>query len=50
MTKVDGLMIQWIVGVCRAQIDKIFGGLDLKVLLAHRPGKTRNRIAATSIK
>jgi hypothetical protein len=33
MAKVDGLMVQWIVRGYRTQIDKIFGGLDLEVLL-----------------
>mgnify|MGYP001826690330 FL=1 len=43
MTKVDGLVIQWFVGGGRAQIENIFGRLDLEVLLAGRTGKTGNQ-------
>jgi hypothetical protein len=40
MAEVHGLMIQWVPRGCRAQVNNIFGGLDLEVLLAHRTGKT----------
>jgi hypothetical protein len=44
-------VIQGIVGGCRAQIDQIFGSLDLEVLLAHRPARpgTKNTMISSKI-
>jgi hypothetical protein len=43
VAKVDGLVIQWIVRGYRTQIDYVFGGLHLEVLLAHRTRNNRQQ-------
>ncbi len=51
MPEVDGMVIQWVVRGCRAQIDHVFGGLDFEVLLTHRTGnniRQRSAFAAVS--